>query len=278
MGVLRERMEDDLGLKGYSPHTHRAYLRCAREFAAHFHKSPTKMGFVEIREYLVHLLRIRKVSANVLRMHIAALRFLYKVTLGRPEAMGHVAYPKVPERLPDILSKDEVQRLFGAIRSIKHRMIAMLVYDTGLRISEVCFLRTVDIDASRRLIHVRGGKGAKDRNVKLGEKLLKALREYWRREQPKGSLLFQISQVAVRMALCKAAREAGLTKRVSPHVLRHCYATHLLEAGTDLRRIQFLLGHNRLESTARYLHVACEALRDTPSPLDQLGTDEPSPK
>lgn len=283
MGLLRQRMADDLKLRCYSPHTCRAYLRCATAFASHFRRSPEEMGAPEVREFLLHLLKGRGAGASVLRMHVAALRFLYGVTLDRGEALRTIRYPKVPRRLPNVLTREEVRRLLDGIRSAKHRAIAMLAYGSGLRVSEACALRIADIDAQRRLIHVRGGKGAKDREVMLGDSLLAALRDYWRQQRPAGPFLFPATRKtaghvrpnAVGRALRKASRAAGLKRGVSPHALRHSFATHLLEAGTDIRRIQVLLGHNQIDTTARYLSVTPEAVRNTRSPLDSLSLGQP---
>jgi len=271
-------MEDDLRLKNYSPHTRLAYLRCARAFAAHFRRSPEEMGGEEIREFLLHLVKVKKIGPVNLRMHVAAIRFLYRVTLGRPQEIAGIQYPKVPVRIPEPLSPEEIELLISSFRSRKHRTIAILAYGAGLRISEVCQLKTGDIDASRRVIRVRSGKGAKDRDVMLGDRVLDALREYWRVLRPAGPYLFPsqklpkqpISPGAIRSALRKAARQAGIRKRCTPHVLRHSFASHLLDLGADLRRIQVLLGHRHLDSTARYLFVAGEAVSRVPSPLDLL--------
>jgi integrase/recombinase XerD len=238
MGKLHDRMQEDLLLKAYSPHTQRAYLGCARHFARHYLRSPEDMGEQEIRDFLLHLVRERKASPATLSMYVNALKFLYNVTLKRPEAVQGLAYPKRPKTLPVILSPEEVIRIFAAIRSVKHKAIIATAYAAGLRISEVCALRVSDIDSQRRRIHVRAGKGKKDRYVMLGESLLDLLRQYYRKARPRGDYLFPgykpqrpICTTAVRQVLRKAVREAGLTKRVTMHTLRHCFATHLLERG-----------------------------------------------
>jgi integrase/recombinase XerD len=235
------------------------------------------MGEQEIRDFLLHLVRDRKASPATLSMYVNALKFLYNVTLKRPEAVQALAYPKRPKTLPVILSPEEVIRIFGAIRSVKHKAIIATAYAAGLRISEVCALRVSDIDSKRRRIHVRAGKGKKDRYVMLGESLLDLLRQYYRKARPQGAYLFPgykpqrpICTTAVRQVLRKAVQEAGLTKRVTMHTLRHCFATHLLERGTDIRILQVLLGHSSIRTTLRYTHVTDPLVQNLVSPLDLI--------
>jgi integrase/recombinase XerD len=277
MGKLHDRMQEDLLLKAYSPHTQRAYLGCARHFARHYLRSPEDMGEQEIRDFLLHLVRDRKASPATLSMYVNALKFLYNVTLKRPEAVQGLAYPKRPRTLPVILSPEEVLRIFAAIRSVKHKAIIATAYAAGLRSSEVCALRVPDIDSQRRRIHVRAGKGKKDRYVMLGESLLDLLRQYYRKARPQGAYLFPgykpqrpICTTAVRQVLRRAVREAGLTKRVTMHTLRHCFATHLLERGTDIRILQVLLGHSSIRTTLRYTHVTDPLVQNLVSPLDLI--------
>ena len=210
-------------------------------------------------------------------VYAAALRFLYAVTLGRPEMSGLIPRPRVVDYLPDILSTQEIERLIGAARSPKHRAILMTSYAVGLRVSEVASLRIADIDAARKTIRIRNAKGGRDRYVPLGDRLLGVLRAYWHQARPSGEYLFQgtkrgapISTKAIWHMVHEAARRAGLDKRISPHTMRHCYATHLLEAGTDLRTIQHLLGHRSIRSTVRYAFVTQKVLDRVPSPLDNL--------
>lgn len=282
MGQLRDQMKADLTLRAYRPGTIRSYLACAKAFAAYFFVSPLQMGEDHIRRFLLHLLQEKKVGPATHKMFVAALRFLYGVTLGRPEVAIRIPWPKVPRRLPDILSLAEVERLLGAIVSIKHRVIIMTAYGAGLRISEACSLTVPDIDSARGLIHVRNGKRGRDRFVMLSPRLLAGLRAYWKQVRPQGPALFpgakpgtSISPEAVRRALRSAAKSAGLAKRVTPHVLRHTFATHLLEGGTDLRVIQVLLGHASIRTTTLYTHVSQTHIGRTPSPLDRLGPQEP---
>lgn len=278
MGQLRHRMEEDLRLRCYRPGTREEYLRCARHFAAHFGRSPTGMGESEVRAFLLHLLEAGK-HPSVLKMHVAALKFLYGVTLSRPEEVVRLPWPKVRRPLPDILSGSEVGRLLAAVTSRKYRMVLTAAYGAGLRVSEACSLSVTDIDSARRLVHIRDGKRGRDRYVMLPERLLAALREYWRAERLTGLRLFPgrgpgrcVSPEAVRDALRKAVAACGLTKRVTVHSLRHAFATHLLEDGTDLRTIQELLGHNSIRTTVGYLHVSAARIARTRSPLDLLGT------
>ena len=278
MGQLREKMKADMTLRRYKAATIEGYLRCARSFAAFHHRSPEHMGEEEIRQFLLHLIEERHMGPAGHKTHVAALRFLYGVTLDRPEVAARLPWPKVPVKLPDILDGSEVERLLTAIGSLKHRAIVMVAYGAGLRIGEACSLRTTDIDSRRGVIHVRDGKRGRDRFVMLSPRLLAFLREYWRAARPTGPELFPgatpgrvVAPTTVRMALRRAVAKAGITKRVTPHVLRHCFATHLLEGGADIRVIQMLLGHGSIRSTARYTQVSTRHIARTESPLDRLG-------
>jgi integrase/recombinase XerD len=277
MGKLHDRMQEDLLLKAYSPHTQRAYLRCARHFASHYMRSPEEMGEQEIRGFLLHLVRDRQASPATVDMYVNALKFLYTITLKRPEAVKGIPHPKRPKTLPVILSPEEVLRIFAAIRSVKHKAIMATAYAAGLRVSEACGLRIVDIDSQRRRIHIRAGKGKKDRYVMLGESLLVLLRQYYQAVRPKGEYLFpgqkpqrHITPTAVRQVLQKVIREAGLAKKVTMHTLRHCFATHLLEAGVDIRILQVLLGHSSIRTTLRYTHITDRLVQKLVSPLDMI--------
>lgn len=277
MGKLHDRMKEDLLLKAYSPHTQSAYLRCARHFARHYMRSPEEMGEKEIRGFLLHLVRDRKAAPATQDMYVNALKFLYNITLKRPEVVKDLSHPKRPKTLPVILSPEEVLRVFAAIRSVKHKAIIATAYAAGLRISEVCGLRVADIDSQRRRIHVRSGKGKKDRYVMLGESLLALLRQYYQKARPKGEYLFPgykphrpICTTAVNQVLRKVVRETGLAKRVTMHTLRHCFATHLMEAGTDIRILQVLLGHSSIRTTLRYTHITDRLVQKLVSPLDMI--------
>jgi site-specific recombinase XerD len=271
-------MAEDLRLKNYAAGTQAEYLRCAGHFMAYFDRTPTRLGALDIRKYLVHLTDEKKASPATLKMHVAALRFLYAVTLRQPQKVANLVWPKVPHRLPDILSAGEVERLLNAIESPKHRVILMAAYGAGLRISEACSLCTIDIDSERMVIHIRDGKRGWDRYVMLSRVLLAALRAYWRMFRPEGLELFPgekpgtcIDDEAVRDSLRQAFVTANINKkRVTPHSLRHAFATHLLESGTDSRVIQMLLGHRSIRSTMRYTQVSTKHIAATPSPLDRL--------
>jgi len=280
MGKLRDQMKADLELRRYRPGTQKSYLNCARNFVAYYMRSPEELGEAEVRDFLLHLARTKGPAAH--KMHVAALKFLYTHTLKRPEIAAAIPYPRVPSKLPDILSAREITALLAAVESIQYRAIIMTTYACGLRISEVCKLRQVgDIDSQRMLIHIRDGKRGRDRYVMLSPKLLVCLRQYCRLVRPPKPFLFPgqeadapISPEAVRDALRQAAADCGITKRVTPHSLRHAFATHLLEAGLDSRQIQVLLGHKSIRTTERYTQVSARHIGTIKSPLDLLGTEE----
>jgi site-specific recombinase XerD len=281
MGRLREKMKADLELKNYAEATRVEYLRCAEKFTAHYMRPPEELGETEVRCFLLHLLRIQDASSSTIKMYVAALKFLYGVTLRRPEVVAHLAWPKVAKPLPDILSGGEVVRLLEAMSSLKHRAVVTTTYAAGMRISEACRLQVPDIDSERKMIHIRAGKRRKDRFVMAGDALLACLREYWRAERPSGPFLFPgadparpITETAVRSALAKAVAKSGITKAVTPHLLRHAFATHLLESGSDIRTIQCLLGHTSIRTTARYTHVSARHIAATKSPLDLIAKAE----
>jgi site-specific recombinase XerD len=278
MGKLRDRMVQDLKLAGYSPVTARVYLQWITAFTRHFMRSPTEMGEEEIRSYLLHLLDERKLSHSSYRQAHASLKFLYTTTLKRPFEVHWIPRRRrQPRPLPDVLAGSEVRAVIQAIEDLKYQVLIMAIYGAGLRITEACRLRVDDIDSLRMLIHVRHGKGGKDRYVMLSERLLQALRQYWKKQRP-GDLFFpggtelgHLSTESARKVLRQAAAKAGLEKHVTPHLLRHSFATHLLETGTDLAVIQALLGHRYLESTACYTRISSRVLRRVQSPLDILG-------
>ncbi len=284
MTPLRRRMIDDMILRNLSPHTVEAYVRAVAQFARHFGRSPEQLSGAEARQYLLHLVRDQHASWSRYNIARCGLRFFYCVTLGRDERFEKLPCAKVPKRLPTVLSPEELRRLFDVARDVKHRALLMTLYGAGLRISEALALKPGDIDSRRMLVHVRLGKGAKDRMVKLSPQLLAALRDYWRLRRPKAWLFPRSSDPDRPMedgtayrAVVRAARRAGITRRVSPHTLRHSYATHLLDAGTDLRTIQLLLGHRNLKTTSLYMHVSQAKLDAAASPLDRLYASQQSP-
>jgi integrase/recombinase XerD len=276
MTPLRRRMIEDLTLRNRAPRTIEVYTACVADFARHFHVSPEDLGPEHVRSYLLHLVQQRHVSWSVYNQSRHALLFLYRVTLGKDWVVADVGCPKLPKRLPVVLSTDEMAHFLDALDNPKHRTILMTAYAGGLRLSEVTRLRVEDIDSARMVIHIRQSKGHKDRDVMLSPRLLAILRQYWRIERPKPYLFpgrtpgQPISPRMVQMICRRALAASGLTKRVNMHCLRHSFASHLLEAGTDLRTIQVLLGHRSFSTTARYVHVATAALESTRSPFDDL--------
>lgn len=280
MGQIRERMIADLELRGYRENTKEGYLRCATNFVAHYMVSPTKLGEEEIRNFLLHLKKVQGAGWATIKMHVAGIKFLYNHTLRRPEEVVRIPWPKVPRPLPDILSGTEVIKLLDAVESTKHRAVIMTAYGAGMRLSEACCLQVDDIDSKRMVIHIRDGKRGRDRYVMLSRRLLDCLRLYFKAQRPKGDYLFpgrepgsHVSRNAVSQALKKAVKAAGIKKPATAHSLRHSFATHLLEAGTDIRTIQKLLGHGSIRTTERYTHVSRAHITRTSSPLDLLGTD-----
>ena len=276
MTPLRRRMTDELILHDRSPKTIRLYIHWVADFARHFHTSPELLGPEHVRSYLLHLVQERQASCNVQKQARLALKFLYRVTLGREEVVEKVAHPKAPKTLPIVLSQDEMARFLDALKNPKHRAVLMTAYAGGLRLSEVARLRVEDIDSARMVLHVRQGKAHKDRDVMLSPRLLAVLREYWKLQRPKPYLFpgrhpdRPISVRTVQMVCERALSASGLSKHVHMHTLRHSFATHLLESGTDLRTIQVLLGHHSFSTTARYLHITTAALKSTRSPFDGL--------
>jgi site-specific recombinase XerD len=268
-------MDSDLDLAGYAARTRAAYLHAASDLAVFHGRSPAALGQPELREWVRHLAG-RGLSAQRRRQHHAALRFLFGRTLGRPEVTAFLSWPRDTERLFPVLSPPDIERLLLALRVPKYRVFFTLLYATGLRLREACLLETRDIDAARGVILVRNGKGRTERLVMLSLRLLGILRAYWRFERPPAPWLFASSKgtplnpEVARSALKNAAAELGLAVRVTPRLLRHCFATHLLEDGTDLRVIQVILGHRSIRTTARYARVSSDLITRTRSPIDRL--------
>ena len=277
MGAVYEKMKADLKLRWYSPRTEKSYLYYAARFVRHFGRAPATMGKAEIRKFLLAL-QERGESASSLKLYVASIRFLYAVTLERPGEVAHIPWPRVVQKLPAVVSRAEVEALLGKIEPLVCRMVVMTAYGSGLRISEVLALETGDIDGKAGIIHVRRGKGGRPRLVMLPRRLLEALREYWRLAHPPGPLLFPgqdrskpVCPDTVRRAVHCAADALGIGRRVTMHAFRHSFATHLLEAGEDLRTIQVLLGHRSIRNTTRYLQVSTQHLARVASPLDTMG-------
>lgn len=277
MGQLRNRMEQDLILKGLAPTTRRNYLLYCRKFVAHFGRSPEELGEAEVRSYLLHLIQVEQVSYSTYRQILAALKFLYMTTLGRECEVSRLPFPKRRHRpLPRVMANDQLLALFAALKRPKYRALLMTCYAAGLRITEACRLRVDDIDSRRMVIRVVQGKGAKERYTILSPRLLTVLRVYWKVMRPPEWLFpgqgaaGYITPDSVREVFRRARDQAGLGPWCTPHVLRHSFATHLLEAGTDLVMIKALLGHNSISTTCVYTHVSTDRIGKVPSPLDEL--------
>jgi len=281
-----QQMLEELQRRNYSQATISNYLRAVEQFSLYFGQSPVQLGPEHVRSYQAHLLGERKLAVGTIVNLVAALRFFFVKTLKRDYAPDLLPYPKRQKRLPTILSEDEVQRLIESARNLYHRTLLMTLYSTGIRRAEVTRLQVADIDSERMLVRVQRGKGGHDRDVPLSPALLETLREYWRWMKPK-TYLFPgtennwradkpITPKMVWMACQQAAQRAGLNKNVSPHTLRHSFATHLLEAGTDLRTIQVLLGHSDLSHTTVYLHLSRRHLQAVANPIDRLSLSSPA--
>lgn len=283
MSPLRRRMIEDMQIRNLTANTQRVYVEQVGRFARYFHRSPEHLGPAEIRTYLLFLINDRRLAASSIIVAGAALRFLYTVTLKRPWVIADdIPTGRQAKKLPVVLSRDEVARFLDAVDNLKHRMVLTVCYATGLRISEAVRLRPDAIDSKRMVIRVEQGKGRKDRYVMLSPKLLEALRDYWQRTHP-GAWLFPgerpdrpMSPLSINWT-CRGVRsKCGIGKPVTPHALRHAFAVHLLEAGTDLRTIQLLLGHRSLSTTARYLMIATNKVCATTSPLESLPAAKPA--
>jgi integrase/recombinase XerD len=274
MGRLREQMKGDLELRGLSRNTQEIYLNQVRDFSRYFNRSPFHMGEREIKEYLLYLIREKRASYSRVNQCYCALKFLYETTLKRKWVMEKIPCTKRERNLPVVLDREEVEALFSVTRNVKHRAILMLIYSSGLRVSEAARLKVSDIDSKRMVIRIRRGKGKKDRYSILSHVALEALREYWREYRPKEWLFPSrfpgkpLTERSIQRTFKKAKALASIKKSVSINTLRHTFATHLLEAGTDLHHIQLLLGHKSPKTTTIYLHVSQKELFGIVSPLD----------
>jgi integrase/recombinase XerD len=283
--LLRQRMLEDMQVRNLSPHTQQSYVQRVAQFSRHCGKSPERLGSAEIRAYQVYLIKEKRLAAKSISTAVSALRFLYTITLKKDWLVQDVIpAPKVPQTLPVVLSPEEVLQFLAGVASLKHRTILTTCYAAGLRISEAIALTTPAIDSRRMVIRVEQGKGQKDRYVMLSPKLLEILRDWWRRERPTSWLFpgdrpgHHISKDAVDQACQKARRRSRIPNPVTPHSLRHAFAVHLLEAGTDVRTIQLRLGHRSLATTARSLRIATTKVCSTTSPLDLLPRPIPEPQ
>ena len=280
MTPLRQRFIDDLRLRNYARRTIDTYVCQVASFARHFGRSPEVLGSDDVRAYQLHLLQ-RRVSWSSFNQAVCALRFLYRTTLGRPEQLPFIPFGKRPRTIPSVLSPDEVLRVLNAATPGRDRLLLQVAYGCGLRLSELLHLRVTDIDSARMVIHVRLGKGAKDRLVPLSLRLLQELRAYWRLCHPR-TWLFPgqtadgtMTSSNVQRRFGRVVKQVGLNKHCSMHTLRHSYATHLLEAGVDILTLKALMGHSSLQTTARYLHISTQRLHQTPSLLDLLVLPRP---
>jgi integrase/recombinase XerD len=277
---LRRMMLEELRRRNYSQSTVRAYTRVVRELATYFRQPPDRLGPEHMRRFQDHLFRERKLNARTVVQYSAGLRFFFVKTLKRHYMLENIPLPKEPWTLPTVLSQREVTTLIESASNLMHRAILMTLYSTGMRRAELCQLKVSDIDKERMVIHIRQGKGQRDRDVDLSESLLETLREYWRWMKPKTYLFpgtikgwradVPITGKVVWSACRQAADRSGIQKRVYPHLMRHCYATHWLEAGGDLLVLQKLLGHAKLEDTVKYLHLSRRHLLGVTNPLDAL--------
>jgi site-specific recombinase XerD len=273
-------MLEELRRRNYSDRTATTYVRIVHEFAQHFHRSPDKLGPEQIRQYQAYLFQTKKLAPATVSQYVSALRFLFVKTLRRHFLAEYIPFPKCLHRLPTVLSPEEVARLIDASPNLYHRTLLMTLYSTAMRRAELCRLKVTNIDSQRMMIRIEQGKGRRDRNVPLSPKLLETLRVYWRWMKPKTFLFpgtvkglradVPITPNVVWLACRQAAQAAGIRKHLSPHSLRHSCASHLLEAGADLRTIQVLLGHSRLQHTLVYLHLSPKHLQAVPNPLDTL--------
>jgi site-specific recombinase XerD len=282
MSPLRRRMIEDMSVRNLAPTTQQSYLHHVSKFSRYFGRSPDRLGLAEVHEFQMHLVS-RRVSWASLNQAVCALRFFFGVTLGRSDLPERIPYARQPRRLPVVLSVDEVVRFLEAVPGVRNRAALTTAYAAGLRAAEAARLKIADIDSARGVIRVEQGKGGKNRYVMLSPRLLNILRTYWRLAHPKIWLFpgrdgnRPIDPQTLQVA-CKVAREmAGVDKRVTVHTLRHSFATHLLQNGTDIRIIQVLLGHNDLTTTTRYAQVATSTIAATISPLDRtkLGIEQP---
>ena len=273
MSQLRDKMKMDLELKGFSPNTKKAYLKNAERFANHFAKSPAMMGETEIREYLHHLAS-RNVSDSYISSVYSSLKFLYQVSLQRNWNNLSIPRTKAEKRLPYVLATSEIKSLLNVTTNLKHRTILMTIYAAGLRVSEVTNLRVCDIDSKRMQIRINQGKGKRDRYTILSQVNLSLLKKYWNRYRPitwlfpGSSDVNPISTRTIQKVFQDSKNNAGITKKVSVHSLRHSFATHLLETGTDISHIQKLMGHSSIKTTSKYIHLKQEDLLKIKSPLD----------
>ena len=281
MTALRQRVLDELQRRNYSAATARGYILAIKQFAEYFGKSPEHLGAKEIRQFETYLLKEKKLAPRTVVGRMSALRFLYTKTLKRRDiSFEDLIFPKTPRKLPTVLSPDEVAHMIEAAPNLMHRTILMVLFATGIRRTEASLLKVSDVDSERMVIHIRQGKGSRDRDLPMTPKLLEALRDYWRWKRPKIYLFPStaghrgieqpMSDHTIWNVFSEAAKRAGIKKKIGAHTLRHSFATTLLESGTDLRTIQLLLGHSELKHTTLYLHLSPRHMQAAANPLDQI--------
>ena len=276
MGALRERMIREMQLRRFAPGTQRTYADAVAGLVRHVNRLPEEIGSEDVKSYLLHLMNDRGRAWSTVNVVCAAVRFFYNEVLGRPDIGRAIPPRRTPRQLPEVLSAEDIERLFAATSNLKHRALFMTAYAAGLRVSELVRLKVTDIDSSRMMIRVEKGKGEKDRYTVLSRRLLGELRIYWKTCRP-SEWLFPgagphrpMTRHTAAQAYRGAKSKVGLKKRGGIHILRHCFATHLLEAGVDLRTIQLLMGHKSISTTIKYVHLTRKKLDATPSPLDLL--------
>jgi site-specific recombinase XerD len=284
MSELRKQMDGDLVVRGMSVRTREAYLGAVAGLAKYYGRRPDRIGETEVQNYLLHLIQERKLAWSSCNVAAQGLKFFYRVTLKRSEAQFGIPTARQPQKLPQILAREEVARLIDLTINPKHRAILMTAYGAGLRLNEICHLKVTDIDSARMTIRVEQGKGAKDRYTLLSPRLLAELRRYWAAYRPAPWLFagkdpaLRVSDTTVQRVFKAAKARAAVTKRGGIHALRHAFATHMLEAGVDIHTIQRLMGHGHISSTLRYFHLARRHLASTPSPLELLDGAAPKPR
>ena len=285
METYKDQMQRDMVLRNLSEKTQVMYHAAARDLEKYFNKPPDQLNEDDVKSFLLSIVQVRKLSQSTLKINYSALRFLYETTLGKGWVIDRIPYPKTTKSIPRILTKSEIQKIFDATVTLKQKVMLMVTYSAGLRISEAARLKITDIDSSRMLLRVDQGKGNKDRYTLLSQVALETLREYWKEYRPKNWLFPKDTSPedhvpidTIRQTFKRAKSEASITKPASCHTLRHSFATHLLEAGTDLHTIQLLLGHSSIRTTTVYLHVSNKSLAKIVSPLDLKPPGRPRKK
>lgn len=276
MSQLRQQMIRDMQLKRFSPRTQASYLYAVTALARYYKQSPDKIDDKQIQDYLLFLMNERKLSWSTCDLQASGIEFFRRVTMNRPGSRFSLPRRQQAQRLPEVLSTREVENVLGCVKNLKHRVMLMTTYDGGLRLNEVLHLKVTDVDGQRMMIRVEQGKGNKDRYTVLSKRLLEELRVYWKIYRPTAWLFpgrdpnKPLHETSLQKVFQAALKKAGIRKPASVHTLRHCFATHLLEANVDVRRIQNLMGHKHIQTTMRYMQVTQKHVGSTPGPLDLL--------